>query len=348
MTRALWIALLLGAPCAAAAQGTTAELLDRAAQHHAALDVEREIVILRQIVSSNSPFIVTHEQRVLAYKYLGAALVVRGQADSGIVYFRAAIERDPLVDLEPQTFTPKERQAFAEARRLTFALGGRAVAVDTIDPRTERMSFTVVSTHAAAVHAELRAAGAPSGVSVYTGDNDGARELLWNGLLADGRLAPPGRYELFVEGQSRLSQRADSVRLYFTLEHEHAPFEDSLPALRPDELLPEQHPAGRERRELVRGFGLAAGVLLIPRMLANGELHGGGRTLAAGMAGAASAAGVVGFVYRRRHREIPVNIATNAQRRAAHATANAAILARNRARLAEMRLVIAPAAGVGP
>ncbi|HEV8265715.1 MAG TPA: hypothetical protein VGQ06_12275 [Gemmatimonadales bacterium] len=348
MTRAVLLALLLAAPYAAAAQGTTGELLDRAAQHHAALDVEREITILRQIVSPNSPFIVTHEQRVLAYKYLGAALVVRGQADSGILYFRAAIERDPLVDLEPQTFTPRERQAFAQARRLTFALGGRAVAVDTIDPRTERLSFTVLSTHTAALRVELRSAGTPSGLPLYAGDNDGPRELQWDGLLADGRLAPPGRYELFVAGQSQLNQRADSVRLYFSVAHEHAPLEDTLPALRPDELLAEQHPAGRERQELLRGFGLAAGVLLMPRVLANGELHGGGRRLAGGIAGAASLAGLAGFVYRRRHREIPGNIAANAQNRAARAAANAAILERNRARLAETRVVVAPAAGVGP
>jgi hypothetical protein len=86
----------------------------------------------------------------------------------------------------------------------------------------------------------------------------------------------------------------------------------------------------------------------MPRVLANGELQGGGRRLAGGIAGAASVAGVAGFVYRRRHREIPDNIAANAQLRAARATANAAILERNRARLAETRVVVAPAAGVGP
>src|SRR5207244_4647342 len=52
------VALLLGA-----AQGTTAEMLDRAVHYHAELDVEREVAILRGIVSPNSPFIVTQEQR---------------------------------------------------------------------------------------------------------------------------------------------------------------------------------------------------------------------------------------------------------------------------------------------
>ena len=348
MSRIALVALLLGAPAAGAAQGTTAEMLDRAVHYHAELDVEREVAILRGIVSPNSPFIVTQEQRGLAYKYLGAALVVRGQADSGILYFRAAIERDPFTELEPQKFTPTELAAFGEAKRLTFALGVRPVTPDTIDPRTERLTFTVLSTHAAALQVELRAADASAALPLYAGDNDGPRELQWDGLLGDGRLAPPGRYELLVTGSSRLNERRDSTRLYFSLDHDHSPLDDTLPALRSDELLPEQLPPGMARNELLKGFGLAAAALLIPRTLANGDLQGGGRTLAAGVAGVVSAAGVAGFIHRQRHREIPGNVAVNARRRAERAAANAAILQRNRERLAETRLVVGPAAGVGP
>lgn len=348
MRRAAFAVLLLAAPVAGAAQGTTAEMLDRAVRYHAELDVEREVAILRRIVSPNSPFIVTQEQRSLAYRYLGAALVVQGQADSGILYFRAALERDPFTDLEPQKFTPSELAAFGAAKRLTFGLAVRPVGPDTIDPRTERLTFTVLSTHAAALRVELRATGTSVVVPLYTGDNDGPRELQWDGLLGDGHLAPPGRYELLVRGQSRLIEHNDSAHLYFSLEHEHAPLEDTLPALRPEELLPEQHAPGIARGGLLKGFGLAAGALLVPRVLANGDLEGGGRTLAAGMAVIASATGVAGFVYRQRHREIPANIAANARRRADRATANAAIGRRNRERLAETRLIIGPAAGVGP
>ena len=125
MNRVALIAVACLSPALAAAQGNTAELLDRAARYHADLDMERELVILRQVISPNSPFVVTHEQRVLAYKYLGAALVVLGQADSGVLYFRAALERDPFVDLETQKFTPAEIAAFTQAKRLTFGLGVR-------------------------------------------------------------------------------------------------------------------------------------------------------------------------------------------------------------------------------
>lgn len=345
--RLLLVALLI-VPTTAAGQSNTAELLDRAIRYHADLDVERELVILRRVISPNSPFVVTHEQRVLAYKYLGAALIVSGRADSGVVYFRAALERDPFVDLEPQKFTPSELAAFAEAKRLTFGLGVQSIVVDTIDPRLERLGVTVLSTHAADLRVELRPAGALSGVTLFAGTNDGPRELRWDGLLADGRLAPTGRYELLVTGMSRLTQRADSARVYFSIAQDFAPLEDTLPALRSDELLPERHPSGMGRSELLKGVGVAAAAMLVPRIFAHGELDGGGRTFATGVAVTASVAGVAGFIHRQRHREIPANIADNARRLAERATTNAAIMARNRERLAQARLLTAPAAGVGP
>lgn len=345
----LVVLLLVTAPSGrAAAQGNTDEQLRQAAQYHAALNVERELVILRRVISPNSPFVVTHDQRVLAYKYLGAALVVLGQRDSGIVYFRAALERDPFVDLEPQKFTPAELAAFNEARRLTFGVGIRPIAFDTIDPRTERLNLMVLTTHAADVRVELRSAGAPAGLVLYQGVTDGPRELRWDGLLADGHLATEGRYELFVTGISQSTHRPDSVRLYFSVQQDHPQLEDTVAALRPDELLPEQHPAALARAELFKGLGVAAAALLIPRTVANGELHGGGRSLALGVAGTASVAGIAGFIFRQRHREIPANITANAERRAQRAATNAAIRDRNQARLAQTRLIVAPAAGIGP
>jgi len=330
------------------AQGTTAELLDQAARYHAALDVERELVILRRVISPNSPFVVTHEQRVTAYKYLGAALVVLGQPDSGVVYFRAALERDPFVDLEPQKFTPAELTAFSRAKQLTFGLGIRDVSFDTIDPRTERVSFTVLSTHLAQLQVIVRPAGTPEGLILYTGVSDGQRELLWNGLLERGGLAGSGRYELFVLGMSRSTQRLDSARAYFSIQQDYPPLADTIPDLRPEDLLPERHPASIARRELLKALGIAAGALLIPATLANGEMDDGGKKLAGGVAITATALGAAGFLHRQRHREIPANIAENARRRADRASQNAAIMQANRERLSQARLIVAPAAGVGP
>lgn len=348
MIRAPLLALLTLIPGALSGQDNTAELLDRAAKYHADLDVERELVLLRQVISPSSPFIVTNDQRVQAYKYLGAALVVLGKTDSGIVYLRAALERDPFVDLETQKFTPAELAAFAQAKRLTFGVGARSIPVDTIDPRTERIHFTVMSTHSTALLVEVRTAGTPAGVILYRGENDGLRELQWDGVMPDGRLAGSGRYELFLLGISRLTQRADSVRLYFSIQQNHRALEDTLHALGPRDLLPEQHPSSVARARLLKGLGVGAAALLISQVLANSELEGGGGKLAAGVAVTASVAGVVAFVHGRRHREIPANVTANAERQTARASTNAAIVQRNRERLAEAHLIIAPAAGVGP
>ncbi len=340
--------LLLVMAATAAAQGNTEEQLQQAARYHAALDVERELVILRRVISPNSPFVVTLEQRVFAYKYLGAALVVLGQRDSGLVYFRAALERDPFVDLEPQKFTPAELAVFSEARRLTFGLGIRPIAFDTIDPRTERLSFTVLTTHAADLRVELRSAGGPAGVVLFDGLSDGLRELRWDGLLADGHVAAAGRYELLLAGTSQVTHRADSVRLYFSIQQDHPSLEDTMAALRPEDLLPEQHPASVARSELLKGAGVAAAALLVPTAVANGELDGGGRAAAVGIAVTASVLGVAGFISHQNHREIPANIAANAERRAQRTATNAAIRSRNQERLAQTRLIVAPAAGIGP
>jgi len=66
------------------------------------------------------------------------------------------------------------------------------------------------------------------------------------------------------------------------------------------------------------------------------------------VAGAATISGIAGFVARRRHREVPANVAANVQRRARHASDNDEIRRRNAEKVAATVLVITPAAGAGP
>src|SRR5947199_9556782 len=94
------------------AQGSTQDLLQQASEFYERLDVERALPLLRQIVSPNWPFEVTREQRVEAYKYLGACLTLAGKRDSAVLFFRAAIERDPFTELDPNLFTPPQLPTF--------------------------------------------------------------------------------------------------------------------------------------------------------------------------------------------------------------------------------------------
>ena len=330
-----------------AAQGSTAELLGQAHEFYERLEVERALPLLRQIVSPNWPFEVTREQRVEAYKYLGACLTLAGKRDSAVLFFRAAIERDPFTELDPNLFTPAQLATFGEAQRRTFAVAVRSVEPARVDPRTARVRFTIVATHAALVDVKLSAVGAGPPRSLVQSTMDGVREITWDGLLADRRLAPPGRYALAVAGRSRLTGTSDSVRVYFDLRHEVAPLEDTLPTLDRGALLPERISPEAARRDVAKGLGVAAAALLIAGA-ANGDLGGGERGGAVVVAATAAVTGVVAFLVGRRHGAIPQNIVANARRRAERDSANASVRGRNADRIAATVLLVSPAAGEGP
>jgi len=340
------VVLAVGVAPALAAQGSTAELLGQAHQFYERLEVERALPLLRQIVSPNWPFEVTPDQRVDAYKYLGACLALAGKRDSAVLYFRAAIERDPFTDLDPSLFTPAQLATFDEARRHTLAVAVRPIQAARVDPRTTRVSFTVVATHAALVDVKLSAIGAGSPLVLFQGTMDGVREIAWDGLLANRRLAPPGRYTLAVAGRSRVTGAADSARVYFDLRHEIAQLEDTLPDLDPRVLLPERISAEAARRDVAAGLGVAAAALLIAGA-ANGDLGGSERGGADVVAATAAVTGVVAFLAHRRQGAIPQNVTANARHRAQRDSTNVAIRGRNADRIAATALLVSPAAGEG-
>jgi len=347
MRRLVWaVVLAVGAAPALAAQGSTAELLGQAHQFYERLEVERALPLLRQIVSPNWPFEVTPDQRVDAYKYLGACLALAGKRDSAVLYFRAAIERDPFTDLDPSLFTPAQLATFDEARRHTLAVAVRPIQAARVDPRTTRVSFTVVATHAALVDVKLSAIGAGSPLVLFQGTMDGVREVAWDGLLANRRLAPPGRYTLAVAGRSRVTGAADSARVYFDLRHEIAQLEDTLPDLDPRVLLPERISAEAARRDVAAGLGVAAAALLIAGA-ANADLGGSERGGADVVAATAAVTGVVAFLAHRRQGAIPQNVTANARHRAQRDSTNVAIRGRNADRIAATALLVSPAAGEG-
>ena len=324
----------------AAAQSNTAESLTRARKFYEELQVERALVLLRQVISPSSPFEVSREQRVQAYVYLGASLAILGVRDSSVAYFRAALERDPFTDLDPSRFTDRERAAFAEARRRTLAVGAKPLAARRIDPRTDAIPMAIVSTHDAMVQAEVVAAGDTTGVTVFDRQGDGVRELSWNARLANGRIAPAGRYWLVVRARDAAGV-TDSSSVGFELAHELPTLEDSVPALAGSDLLAERWPPSSAARQLAKGSMFAIGGLAVSS-LGNSRLAGNGRPLGAGIAIAGVAAGVAGAFDRWKH---PVNeaaVVANQRRRAALAARNAGIASRNAGRLALLRIIVMP------
>ncbi len=341
-------ACLMLLPRAVAAQSNTDEMLHRAIRLYEDLQVERALAMFRDVISPSSPFVVSAAQRVMAYKYLGAAHATLGQPDSASVYFRAAIERDPFVDLDGHDFTAREREVFADAKQRTFAVAVRPITRTRIDPRTEHMLFQTLTTHGALLRAEIHTSTGEVS-PIFESDNDGVREIPWNGVLASGRLAAPGTYELVVRGDSRLiPSRSDSARLFFTIEHDRPPLEDTLPQLESSDLLPEHRPASAATVELAKGVGVGVLAIAMPTLLGHGEFSGPSRGLAATVSATGIAIGIFGFRWRHEHNELAQNIAENTRRRTARAARNAEIKQANEAKLALTALVISPAAGVGP
>jgi hypothetical protein len=253
MTRSRVLGLLVGLLGAAAgrlpAQTNTAEMLQRAVGLYEQVDVEEAQGILRQIVSAAPPFTVNRDQRAQAYKYLGAMLALQPGAekrDSAIDYFRAAITQDPAVELNAQSFTPAQLAAFAEARRQTFSLTVRPLRPDTLDSGAVTVTFRCVTSHAALLHAELRSDTVTIFV-LYDGPGDGLRAITWDGTVRGGDPAPPGRYAMVVIGRSSVVNRTDSTTVYFDLQWDHPPLQDTLPDLGPQDLLPE---AGSNNRRI--------------------------------------------------------------------------------------------------
>ena len=345
MRALLFSACLLGSPGVAPAQDNTAEMLTQAVRHYEDLQVERALGVLRRIISPSSPFEVSREQRVQAYTYLGASLALLGRRDSAIVYFRAALERDPFVDLDPQRFTSQERDAFAEAQLRSFGVAIRPVPAARIKPGSGQIGFVYMVTHDASFRVELRPPGASARAMLDQQEGRGLHELPWSGMLPDGTLTPAGVHELAVIADSRLTGKRDSARVFFTVRHDFPSLEDTLPALGPESLLPERYKSSEPSRELLRGLGIAAAALIAPVAIGNGELGTGGRSLSMAVAGGAGLAGVIAFVARRRNDQIPANVAENRRRVAEHAARNAEINARNAARLAETTLVVTPGLG---
>lgn len=344
VTLSVWLA---SAP-SAAGQDTTAVLLRRARSYYEGLDLERALPLLRQVVSPQWPYAVTTAQRVEAYTYLGAALVLVEERDSAASYFAAALARDPFTDLDPLEFTPAQTAAFAAARLRVFAVAARPVAETRADVRTERIRFTVATTHSAALRVSLHPVEAGTPFPIFEGESEGAREVEWDGLSPDRRLATPGRYMLSVVGRSRLSARTDSASVFFLVAHEAVTLEDTLPDLGRTALLPERAGAAGAPRELAKGVIVAAGALLLSGAVVNRELGDGERSGATLVAGMAVAAGAAGFLALSRRHDLPANIQANLQRETERRVANQAIRQRNADRLAQAILIITPAAGVGP
>ncbi|HEY2824430.1 MAG TPA: tetratricopeptide repeat protein [Gemmatimonadales bacterium] len=328
-------------PATLVGQGQTETRLNDGIKFYQNLQTGQARDVFHQVLSPGWQFEVSRDQRVRAYKYLGAVLATEGQKDSAQVYFRAALERDPFTDLD-LTFSPQERQAFAESKLKVFKVGVKPLVADTLDPKTGHITLSVITTHASTLSVQVVGDSEPS-FPLFAGDNDALRPIQWNGTNLHNTLVAGGAYEIHIVGRSNIDRaQADSVVLYFDLQHLHAPLADTIATIRLDQLLPTRYPESSARNTLLLGLGVATAAIVIPQVVGYGGSASAPKAPAIGISALGFITGVMGFVNRQNHPEIPENVAENDRRLRKRAADNAVIQAANDAKLGATRLVITP------
>ena len=101
------VACLATAPTIAGAQ-STADLIAQGIKAYEAFNVEGARPLFAQIISPSYLNKVSDEERVTAYKYLGASYAVLANTDSAKRFFIAALDFDPFTDLDPAKFSESE------------------------------------------------------------------------------------------------------------------------------------------------------------------------------------------------------------------------------------------------
>src|SRR5437762_349884 len=170
MKRALASLLLLFASAAARAQSTEDRLKD-AIEKYNAFQIEGARPILLNIVSPNYLLSVTTEQKVRAYKYLGASYAVLDRRDSAVTFFSAAIDRDPFTDLDPRDFSAAELAAFSEAKSRIFKVAVRPIYPQRLDTS---FAFRLMTTQRANLTVEIiRQSDTTQKELLFQSENDG-------------------------------------------------------------------------------------------------------------------------------------------------------------------------------
>jgi len=341
--RIIFVMISLAA-CArpAMAQRAAGEVLSRAVILYEELQLERAVVLLREVTSPSNAA-ATMAERVQAMKYLGATFSLLGQRDSAVAYFRRMLERDPFMDLDPAVFTAQERQRFAQALRETFVVGVKTLSDTGFLPGQGRVSLRFVTTQHARVQAVVRRPGEAEPMATFRWTAEGASESPWDGLDQHGARLSAGRYQLDVSATATRDSATDTVTLRFDVNYDHEPLEDSL-ALDPRSLLPERRPPSIARSQLAAGLALASFAIAVPSLIGHGELNGT-RRHAVVMASVTASGGIASFFFLRRGSGIPANVLENARRREQHLRENREIRERNAARLAAARMIITPTIG---
>lgn len=322
---------------------TTEERLKDAIEKYNAFNIEGARPILLNVVSPNYIFPITTEQKVRAYKYLGASYAVLDRRDSAVVFFSAAIDFDPFTDLDPREFSAAELAAFGEAKSRVFKVALRPIVPARLDTN---FSFRLITTQRANLTVDIvKQSDTTQKEILFQSDNDGPRDVRWNGFLRNGQRADSTLYE--VRAIARRGNNPEVIdRQLFKLEHVFEPLEDTLPSIPTSDLLPEQYKSSAPWFDLIKGGALATVAVGLPYIAFGSDFERlDWRPHAGAAVGVALASSIISFSYRRGHREIPANVRENTRRKQQRELFNSGVRTRNQDRIARTIMLICPATG---
>src|SRR5438105_6276782 len=180
---------------------STDENLKKAVDMYTAFNIEGARPILLNIISPNYLLSVSTDQKVKALKYLGASYAVLDKRDSAVTFFTAALDYNPFTDLDPREFSAAELAAFSDAKQKIFKIAIRPIVPKILD---NTYQFSLITTHRANITVEFFNRDSTKREMLYQGDNDGAREMPFKGLMRDGTRVDSTTWEFRVKGASRV------------------------------------------------------------------------------------------------------------------------------------------------
>ena len=261
-------------------------------------------------------------EQLRGWTLLGIAEMMRGREVVARQAFRRALERDANLRVDSLAYLQSDvRQIFAaekEAYRientddapLTVAM--RMSTDTTIVPFQGRYAIEVRPRRRARVTASLTPVGAESAEPLWS-DTTMASPVgifTWN-LSTGGAVIRPGRYALRVTAWDNSSRApATSIR---TLVISRLPVDTLVAPTMPDDSLLSETQRARPASGLLAGVALGAGAVAITTLVGNKDLNSAGSAEPARyiVAGAISAAAILGFLTSKREKPVPENIAFN-------------------------------------
>lgn len=331
-------------PALARAQSASA-LLDQGVRAYSVREYDGGAWLLRRALAIEGANALSNAETARALSYLIATEVARNQRDSALAAARRLVLLDPRYRLDSQTFPSQVIAVYQEARRSAPSVSIRASGDTAIRPGSDAFVVRLGATTAPEVTATVTNADGRVVRSLFTGTIRDSIDIRWNGLDGSGTAPPPGRYSILVTPTARERRNSSDGNWTLRLPIEVARLAvdtTPLPTEPPDSLFrPERGDTKGAMRALIPGVVAGFAIVVLPKVVANGERASSARLI---VGGTVTIAGVAAFLSHHPGQKLPANEQYNRNLREQYRRNAAEIARRNADRMRQARMIIRPGA----